>query len=328
MVYSRALRSGMIDYDLLPNEIRLLLLLCDETLDEGVLIGRVNLEKWAARLRMREAKGLRVDKCAKVFKNLCDLLIVDLNGAQGTYQLRPYASDWSRTRALHRDKKTQDELSLCAERPLSESLSELSREKALLGVPEPAERNWHALFTEMNAAVQAGPEAVERFQQAHPGLFSAEKSADVRRKNPPTNSANSADAQNAQSFQVFAGVWPGVPSSAEKSAESAKPASPVHTRAQAVASLASDVQKAELAKASSDKSAEALEWVRSVDRMGQLADPVYGPQWETLCLKYPTYVLGRLKRRFEMSEQDEPGKLSDPLAYLSRKAREEGRMTR
>jgi hypothetical protein len=193
--------------------------------------------------------------------------------------------------------------------------------------------------------VQAGPQAVEKFQREHPEVFSAkfaelsaEKSADVRRKNPPTGSANladvsakSAEVQNPQSLQVFAAANQ---LSAEKSADvSAKFADKL------IASLAVPVQKAKLAisLASAEKSADgsataqpaaARAWVKSVDRLGQLEDPLYGPQWERLCLEYPNYVLIKLKRRFEMEEDRNPGKISDPLAYLARKAREEGRMRR
>lgn len=321
-IYSRRFREAIEDYELLPTELRLLQRLCLETFDAGLVRGQVAMERWAAKLRMRDAKGLRVDKCEKVFKSVCDLGIVDLNAALGTFELRPDPLVWSRVRALYGVVKPQSELSLCAERPLSESLSELSREQALKGVPVLADghhhmaRDWHALFTEMNAAVQAGPAEVEKFQREHPELFSAEKSAEVRRKNPPTDSDNFAAGQNRQSSQVFAAARS---LSAEKSAD------------KLIASLAVPVQEAQLAKAvtsSAEKSAEALDWVRSVDRMGQLADRIYGPQWERLCLEYPNYVLSKLKRRFEKEEDGCPGKLWDPLAYLSRKAREDGRMRR
>jgi hypothetical protein len=329
VAYSRHLRRGLEDYELLPTELRLLHRLCLETFDAGEIRGRVALERWTAKLRMRDAKGLRVDKCERVFKSLCDLGIIDLNAAQGTFELRPDPLTWSRVRALYGTVKPESELPLCAERPLSESLSELSREKALSGVPAPTERDWHALFTEMNAATQAGPQAVEKFQREHPELFSAEKSAetsgnfaDVRRKNPPTGSANSAEVQNRQSSQVFAAANM---LSAEKSAD------------KLIASLAVPAQKAKLATAktsSAEKSADAetisraLVWVESIDRMGQLCDPVYGPQWIRMIQEYPNYVLTKLKRRFEKEESGRTGVLTDPLAYLSRKAREEGRMRR
>lgn len=321
VVYSRHLRQAIIDYDLLPTEIRLLMLLCLETFDAGLIGDQVALQRWAEKLRMRDAKGLRVDKCEKVFKTLVDLGIVDLNATQATYQIRPDPLTWSRVRALYGPRKTESELQLCAERPLSESLSELSREKALGGVPEP-DRDWHALFNGLQTALQAGPAEVERFQRDHPEMFSAEKSADVRRKNPPTESGDSAETLNAQCCQGF-DVSRG--DSAEKSADTA------------IASLAGTGTKAKLATAktlsaekSADMVAEAVAWVQSVDRLGQMEDPVYGPQWRRLCEEYPNYVLKRLKLRLETTEKSGKAedRVDDPLAYLARKAREEGRMKR
>jgi hypothetical protein len=128
--------------------------------------------------------------------------------------------------------------------------------------------------------------------------------------------------QNRQSSQVFAAANM---LSAEKSAD------------KLIASLAVPAQKAKLATAktsSAEKSADAetisraLVWVESIDRMGQLCDPVYGPQWIRMIQEYPNYVLTKLKRRFEKEESGRTGVLTDPLAYLSRKAREEGRMRR
>ena len=330
VIYSRRFRESLEDYDLLPTELRLLLHLCLETYDQGLIRGRVDLPGWAAKLRMREAKGLRVDKCERVFKSVCDLGIVDLNAAQATFELRPDPSSWSNVRAFYGVSKQETELTLCAERQLSESLSELSREKALLGAPGPTERDWRTLFTEMKAAVQAGPEAVEQFQRDHPGVFgqaeSGEKSADVsakssdvfRGKNPPT--------QNNQQPQVFA---VDLSRSGEKSADPKLIAS----------CTAFDVQKAKPAKAvSGEKSAEsgkyagkfskeeAWEWLFSVDAMGQLNDALYGPQWAALCERYPNYVMTRLKPKLEAMR--EKSTITDPIAYLSKKAREEGRMIR
>jgi hypothetical protein len=154
---SCAMRESMSYYDLRPNEAWLAHLLILETIDRNRKTAPVCIEGWAGRQRMRP------DKCAKVFETLIGLGLVDVNCGQGIFELRPDSSLWSRERALRREthQPGQVELPMRVERPLSEALSEVSREN-----------------------VMAGPALGS---VSDPVLFghAAEKSA-TRRKNPPT----------------------------------------------------------------------------------------------------------------------------------------------
>ncbi len=77
----------------------------------------------------------------------------------------------------------------------------------------------------------------------------------------------------------------------------------------------------------SDKSADALAWLASVDFKRRLEDPIAGPQWLDLCRRCPNYVLGRLKSKLEISE-GKGNRVNDPLSWLSFKARDDGKMKR
>lgn len=132
---SRMFREALLGYELMPNELKLGQIFCLETFDVGRAVGLVALREWAAWLGLRDSKGLRPDKCAALVNTLNSLGIVDVNCAQGTFEPRPDASLWSRTRAFRvRAFSTETggsaELPLRAQRELPEALSELARDNA------------------------------------------------------------------------------------------------------------------------------------------------------------------------------------------------------
>lgn len=309
-------RLGLQCYDLVPTEFLLSHLLCLLTLDRGEVTGRLDPREWAVRIGMVDAAGPRAGRCLKVVKTLICLGILDVNFAQGTFELRPCVENWSRTRAFRGASRTatgMEELPLRSERPVSEALSELSREQALKSGPS-TKHDWPALFSNLRAALQAGPEAMEEFLKAHPDCHerSPENSGNLvnnfHRKIPSELPAENSGDRKDQSARGFA-------------------AAPENSSGPAIASSASLIQKAKLATAGSAKVGEAWAWLSSEDRLGQLMDPRYGPQWRELCERDPLYVLKRLKGRLD-HYRDRNGKdsVGDPIAWMSRKAREERQM--
>ncbi len=133
------LASGREGIKLRPNELRLGYQICLETFDAGLESGRCtdeDLDRWARLLNLKDSKGFRGDKVASILNTLKDLGIVDINPGQGTFEPRPHPQVWLRARAMRAREFTgavsshAPELQLRAERPLSEALSELSREAA------------------------------------------------------------------------------------------------------------------------------------------------------------------------------------------------------
>ena len=53
---SRQFRRGMLAYGCKPNQVRLLLILCDETYDSDEVVGRVDFVRWGLELQMRSDK--------------------------------------------------------------------------------------------------------------------------------------------------------------------------------------------------------------------------------------------------------------------------------
>lgn len=301
-------RQGLSNYRLMPQEERLAHLMCLDTFDRGELGGRVTLEVWARALGLRDSKGLRTDKCEKLVKSLMDLGIADVNSAQGTFELRPYAQHWSRLRALRNEaeSKAEGELPLCAERPLSEALSELARDKALAGGPVQVKEDWSAFFSRFRSALDRGTVA-EEFPEV-----SADKSADGR-INPPNFAADkSADKETP--------IKTGDLASPQVSAKSADAP---------IASLAYGSTKAKLAMGSAEKSAEAWEFLVKRDVRGALKEKRFYGQWQDLCEREPNYVLRKLAGALEaFKPTDESPMVENPLAYMARKAREDGKFRR
>lgn len=172
---SRAFRAGLLECylegTLRPTELALGLVLCEGTFDAGRARGFIRLDDWARRLGLIERKGLRTDKCGLVLKTLNTLGAVDLNAAQGTFELRPDADLWSFRARSHRARAFSNgaaaaELPLRCERPLSEQLSQDARDRAARG--------------EQPVNNRGGP--------------SAEKSADTSGDFADTSAEKSADA--------------------------------------------------------------------------------------------------------------------------------------
>jgi hypothetical protein len=343
-ILSIRMRDWVAGYDLRPTEERLVHLMVLDSYDRGVTRAKVRLDYWGGRLR------LRLDKLERVLREVINLGLVDVNQALGTFELRPDHEQWSRSRAFRPSDRVLDpelteipgpvrnpELGLVAERPLSEALSEVAREKAIeSGAPIcGGDRDWRALYSRLLDAVQSGDEAASAaiaadFSAGTGREGVAEKSAGFGRKNPPVEIASVLPGE----FSCRAGP-------AEKSA--------------AIASLAS-VQRAELARGPSrtgqvseksagagkgtdtvraygaSRSGEAWNWLLKVDSNRTLQGR-FASQWRELCERDPDFVLNRLRGAYENHLErlanGEQGlrRVDRPLAWMARKAFDEGRIT-
>jgi hypothetical protein len=327
-ILSIRMRDWVAGYDLRPTEERLVHLMVLDSYDRGITRAKVRLDYWGGRLR------LRLDKLERVLREIINLGLVDVNRALGTFELRPDHEQWSRSRAFRPSDRVLDpelteipgpvrnpELGLVAERPLSEALSEVAREKAIeSGAPIcDGDRDWRALYSRLLDAIQSGDEAASAaiaagFLAGLGGGGGGGKSAGVWRKNLPDEIASVSPGE----FACRAGP-------AEKSA--------------AIASLAS-VQRAELARAlsspeksaSASRTGEAWNWLVKVDSNRTLQGR-FASQWRELCERDPDFVLNRLRGAYENHLErlanGELGlrKVDRPLAWMARKAFDEGRIT-
>lgn len=341
-------------YELRPSDREFLGLLILDTYDLGRVASEwtpAKQEAMARTMGMVETKGVRLDKLEKMFTRLITLGLIDRNAGQGTYQLRPHVENWWHPATGQATTASgHPELALSAERPLSDNLSEVSREKALAGAPEaPAATaagalDAPALFAKWREMVDQ-PEALAAWLKEHQPLpeirqsvgastsveaterekLSAEKSADVSGKFAESRSAKFADASGKFSE-----------SSAEKSAEtevaqpegvevSAKFADiSAEKSADAIASLAFKDQKAKLAKAA-EKSADARRWLEEVDKAKVMASGnQWAREWDSLLERDPGFVLRWLKPRLEKarSSRNPP---PDEFGYIAMVARYEGK---
>lgn len=324
---SIAIRQALLDYKLKPLERDLAHILVLESYDLGVNAGAVQLDKWAIRLGMTDSGRARGDRTLALLKSLQDLRIVDLDPVRGTFELRPYARDWSRARALRTpigDQKEQQghtaPLPLHAERPLSEALSDLSREKTLASGPAPAQpprADWPALppdyLVRFKRALQSGT-----VEQEFPECFAAP----VGGNSPGGGSTAAAPAADIQP--------------AAKTLEKTAPAVNASVSLPPIASSALRNSKAKLATASEDKSEKsraAWHWLQTIDNRRHLAGG-FGPMWKDLCESNPDYVLNRLRGAYEFHvsrvRKNDPdvSPIGDPLAWLSRKCRDEKMFTK
>jgi hypothetical protein len=334
------MREGLSVYDLKELELRLAHILVLETFDRDQTRAKIELRRWAKVLGLVEAKGPREDKALALFNSLVDLDIVDANAGDGMYELRPAMENWSRLRAL-RIKQSQaahPELpNFSAERPLSEALSDVSREKALQKGPVPR-RDWSHLFSKLAQNIN-DPDALQALMRENFPEPSSGATENERRINPPTDGEKSrgvsadysADWRPGEKTTVNPGALLGGLESADYSAAPIASLAPVKTAKLAIPANSP-------APARTDPkltSAAALRWLQEVDKLGRLSGP-FGPQWEEVCAKHPKYVLQRLRGAFEDHEKRAARKekgasgvvlapVGDPLAWLSRKAREEGK---
>jgi hypothetical protein len=310
------MRRGLLVYSLKPLELKFLELLVLETFDEDRFSAPIRMEEWSQVLGFRDSSGIRVDKARRVFDTLRELLIVDANEGQGTYQLRPDISAWSTLRVCGDIGTAQKELGLCAERPLDEALSSVSRDNALAsGEVQVLDPDFAALYSKMKEMVagKCSQEEVDQLWEKH------------RRINPPDARRNSPEV----SADLSADAKPSVnPAFSPPEAKSAGPSL-------ALASSACTDLKAKLAKASA-KSAElegkALAWLEGIDAHGHLKG-TFGAQWRDLCERDPGYVLRRLRGKLEnhnsrVGRESGLQPVADPLAWLARSAWDEGKMRR
>jgi len=306
--WSRKFRAGLLDYDLRPNELRLALVLCEASFDAGEVKAPVNLRGWAVRLELRDGKGYRVDHSRRLFDELQALGIVAVNAAEAMFELRPDAGGWSRVRSLRtrqpaagESSENSDDLPLRDVRELDEALSSDNRANALAA----------PVATKTSGPTTVGVDRSALFSELRVALQSGDK--------------DKLAALAASSRQILSSDFSDRTSSSENSAEHSVPGP-----ARALASSSSGVPKLELAK-TPEKSAEAQAWLSSVDKHGDLRGR-YGPQWLALCQAHPDYVLTKLRGALEDNRRrvarQEAGvfAVARPLAWLSRKAREEGRL--
>jgi len=146
---SVAFRKSLEAHVIRPNELRLALMLCLDTFDQGFTEGKITLDEWARRMDLRDSKGLRPDKVATLLKTLNELGLVDVNPAQATFEPRPDADLWPRARLLRAraistpsaegsSAPAAAELALRDERELPEAMNQLSRELAIGQAPAAA----------------------------------------------------------------------------------------------------------------------------------------------------------------------------------------------
>lgn len=306
---SRQFRRSILAYGCKPNQVRLLLVLCDETFDANQIAGRVDLIKWGLALQMRADK-LQSGPWTEV----CNALIVDFDPGIGAYQLRPDIRCWSRIMAGDlKNLSVIQELPLVGARPLSESLSELSREAVLkradlaevdqprATTPDEAQSVSYREgdFKRLSAAIASGTVDVEFPNALLPAV--AEKSAAVRRKNPPQMAEKSAVMEKPTN-QRLAKV-------AEKSA-----------------TIRSDlIGTKDLILSVAEKSAAAWTWLSSIDANRALALRTNRSQWEKLCRSDPDYVLERLRLALEAQRQ-KGREITNPLRYVAATARNDKRL--
>jgi hypothetical protein len=269
---------------------------------------------------------LRRKDLLRVLESLMKLGVVDVNWTEQTFELRPALGESQlielRARAAGIEDDAQQLLKLCAERPVSEALSEISREKALEGA---------GIVASDAGTVPSGPSPDHlALQRQTPGRSVPWDRLRAALNDPDEMTRLQAEVQSCfgqQSAEKFAES-----PSAEKNAETETPqdqgfgGSAENFPDAPIASLALST-KAKLA-ITAEKIAEALEFLRKVDRRGTLQGR-FGADYEALCQAHPDYVLGRLRDAFDDHERrygETQFKLSDPVGWMGRKAAAEGRM--
>lgn len=329
---SIVMRQAICLYDLAERELRLANWLILETYDQGQFKGQVDFHEWARVLGFWDAKSVRPKQCMEVFIELQNLGLLDWNEAEGTYELRPYQSHWTglKRRGLLSEAKRNQGLSLRAERPLSEALSEVSRENALASGPDPVHpplqgrsRDWPALYRKLREGL-TDQEHLARLlnefadgENSEPQELPAENAGEgYRRKTPVSIPVKNAGVQHPENVGI-----------AQLPAKNAGPP---------IASLALST-KAKLAVPPAKNAGEpakteaAWRYLQSVDARGTLQGR-FGREYEGLCERSPDYVLCRLKGAFEEHLRYYQQKLGpeylvrDPVGWMGRKAAEAGHM--
>ena len=333
-VYSRVMREGLTCCKLKPKQswlAEVLILESYDRLDESglaapVLRGKLALKEWAERGGFRDEKGLRTKTLEGVLRSLVTLGLVDVNWMESTFELRPAASSWDTSVGLRAKPRPvcvkQQVMEFSAERPLSAALADLSREKALTGAGV-ATSDSRALFNRLRVAVN-DPLEMAALQEDLARMARAPASGDLPddvggkiRRMSAEKFADTGNGEKPADLQGFA-------ASAEKFAES--------VQAEAVSAVPASVQKAVPANGSAEKFADAMAWLKKKDAKGRLQDVGIFAQWSELCERNPRYVLDRLRWHLQYyqdrtARNNEPP-LEDPLAWMSRKARDERQLKR
>ncbi len=353
---SKLLRHGLRVYDFKLTEVLLLLILCEETLDVNCPKGEVRFEAWWKELGLESWRKFRPHWEAVVSAG-----VVDYNEAEGKYQLRPDTAQWSRMRGLrvpNQNLRVESELSLVAERPLSDALSELSRENALekavsagsvatlnpvgsqaLPGDEPG-ANTGQPREEGNPSPRPSPQGEGDPKAARDGragswweAVEVAMAGGIPAPPPVTDKLSDAPAEKSA-----AGVQVGASRAAEKSAAFEKPqlagvsAPEDFSAGRSLTSLGLD-EKPRLARAAEKSAAEIEEarlhemeeartWLLEIDRAKRLRAANTQAQWDELCRRNPGYVLKTLRRRLRTAEtnrkDDRSPPLGDPLGYIAR----------
>ena len=348
--WSEVFRLGLCSYDMLPRLTTLGHLLCLASFDAGLTRGALRLDEWAARMGLIEDDGarLRPDKVTELLVALQTLGIVDIDAIGGTFELRPDARMWSKSRPLREwdPKGVQSHLKIFADRPLSVSLSELSRERAIgagAGSTSPPSSStsspeyWTRLREAMSSsnpeeacaalAREYGgalpPEGVGRNPPKNPG-DSSPSLGEIRPKesgrNPPSGLGEIRPAEKPLETLVAGAV-----------AEEFGRNPPKTVQPSLAIAKEALVQKSCTAKEPDRaKSAQARAWLEGVDKKGRLKEPWVFGQWMELCDRNPEFVLERLRYRLEYYEKKNAAEkldaIADPIAWMSRRAREFGQL--
>jgi hypothetical protein len=318
---SREFRRGIVAYGCSETQLRLLLLLCDETLDSNQLEGRVDTVKWSLALSWRPR-----DLERRIWDELVKLMIIDFNAGQGTYQLRADMNAWWRPGAADasaNDLRAGQELPLVCERPLSEAQSELSRQAVLARIdaergdqpdsPTPAgsqpnhPKDWGSEWKRLQAALATGTVEQE---------FGPEEGAQVAR---------------GGATKVSRGCDKSVAGVRQKRKEPPGGQLQLHRGIYACNASIEDhalIPRQKCRAPDPEQSAQAWAWLRSIDVHDSLSMKNNRWRWSLLCREDPGYVLGlsgALEAGIERAKRY--GKrMANPLGYLATKARGDGKL--
>lgn len=328
---SRALRRGLVRYGFKPTEVLLVLILCEETFDAGRLSGRADLGRWSAELGTAwpERKLRKL-----VWEELIAVGVVDFNAGQGTYQLRPDMKSWSRTReprAPRDDLRNGGQLPLVAERPLSEALSEVSRE-AVLDAAQPGQEtagpqtlrrgDYRAQWELVRLAAETG----RTDTAALAGSAARPLRADI--KGAVENSA-APPQEGPVNFAGAGGKFrrPPVENSAGMQVAHSPPDAELFTKPLAKLARSDQLASYGAAEKSAGTPSEALSWLEAIDRHGHLRQNGRSVrQWSELCARDAGYVLGKLRKAYESALAEYGSGMRDPLAFCARVARDDRRL--
>jgi hypothetical protein len=343
-VWSVSTRAGLLAAEgLTPTQKDLGHLLVLESYDRGAVRAVLDLEGWARRLRVRDARGPRPDKLRRVLEELVNCGVADVNTVENWVELRPHPEDWLEARLLRADNRgatagagsaVQPYLALRSERELAEAMSAVSREKATsvaATVPLPRDGKDNGV-----GEVSVGkPDLVQAlFSTLKSELNANASTEEIDRKIAEEIAAAGLAASSAGKADVGEGGCGGKSRRTEVAGDgalggvTAKAADP---------SIASLVLLKKLATSSggepsrsggtragtgagSAKDAEftlrAVHALRAVDLTGELENPRVSRQWSPLLERNPGYVFEKLLPAYERAKKSGK-KVENPVAYMA-----------